>query len=73
MTEETELTPLQQDELHALAGDRTAVIRVVSGLRLYRAAVEKALQAWADGEVDGYHTDELPDALVAAVEEIENE
>jgi hypothetical protein len=37
------LTDLQQDERDAMCGDRAAILRVVGGLRQYRALVEKLL------------------------------
>jgi hypothetical protein len=38
-----ELTPLQRMELKALTRDLGAVVRLVSGLRKYRAAVQEIL------------------------------
>jgi len=59
-----ELTDLQQDELRAAVGDRMAVLRVVSALRLYRAASRRLLDArWGDGAADGYHTSVFADAV----------
>jgi hypothetical protein len=53
MSDET-LTDLQQDERDAMTGNRMAVIRVVSALRQYRAAVGEMLsKRYADGAVDG--------------------
>jgi hypothetical protein len=47
------LTALQEDERDALLLDRGAVVRVVSGLRKYRAEVVKMLGArYWDGEVN---------------------
>ena len=44
------LTPLQQTELHALTGDRLAIIRLVSAVRKYRAiAVEFEAESDAEG------------------------
>lgn len=49
------LTQLQADERAAMLGDRAATLRVVSGLRRYRALVERLLGArYGDGAVDGY-------------------
>ena len=53
---ENKLTPLQHDELAALLLERSAVIRVVSGLREYRKLVEtmrgrcEMHQVWADAD-----------------------
>lgn len=56
MTDE-ELTALQEDERSAICLDRHAVLRIVSALRLYRAASQKLLGAWySDGFVDGAAT-----------------
>jgi hypothetical protein len=50
-----DLTPLQQDELDALCGDRAACLRVVSGLRGYRALVQRLVGArYRDGFVEAY-------------------
>ena len=65
-----ELTNSQENELEALLMmDREAVIRVVSDLRLYRAAVQRLLSCrYSDGEVDGAMMHEF----VCTVEEIED-
>ena len=48
------LTPLQGDEKEAMTLDRAAILRVVSGLRGYRAEVKALLaKRYSDGEVDG--------------------
>lgn len=45
-----ELTPLQQIERDAMCGDRSAVLQVVSGLRGYRALVQKLIdRRYGDG------------------------
>ena len=58
---DTSLTDLQQDERDAMLGNRDALLRVVSGLRKYRALVRKLLG-------DGAH---LPDVSLE-VERIES-
>lgn len=48
-----ELTESQKNELEALAGNHTAIVRVVSDLRQYRAAAKKLLSLrYRDGECD---------------------
>lgn len=44
------LTPLQEDERKALTGDRGAMLRVVSGLREYRAILAELTAARRDGD-----------------------
>jgi len=65
----SDLTELQQDERRALLLERPAVLRVVSALRQYRAAVAKAREMrWGDGALDGCHAG----SLFMAIDEIEN-
>jgi len=62
------LSELQQLERDALTGDRGAIIRVVSGLREYRAAVADALRLGTGG-IDSYCASRLADA-VAEIESV---
>ncbi len=63
------LTELQRTERSALTGDRMAVARVVSALREYRAAVQRALDLrWGDGAIDGA----ISHTLAGTVESIES-
>lgn len=54
-----ELTPLQQDELDAMTGDRQAVLRVVGGLRRYRALFKQLeARSYNNGFTELRHTDD---------------
>lgn len=53
MSNAKDLAPSVTERL-AMAGDRAAVLRVVSALRRYRAAAKTMLaKRYSDGEVDG--------------------
>lgn len=50
----SERTWLQEQERLALCGDRAAVLRVVSGLRVYREEFSRLVdRRWRDGTADG--------------------
>lgn len=64
------LSALQQDELRALTGDRTAVLRIVSALRKYRLAVNQVLsQVPFDGDAPRSVVQELEKEAQAIEEE----
>ena len=63
------LTSSQENEREALLLDRDAVIRVVSDLRLYRAAAKRLISVrWGDGACDGA----CIHAFASQVEDIED-
>lgn len=62
------MTPLQQDERDAMTGDRSALLRVVSGLREYRTLMQRLADArYSDSAVDGVTIQ----ALLSAANHIE--
>lgn len=66
-TKPSELTPLQQLERKAMAGDRAALIHVVSALRGYRAAAALLIERRYDGSGDviGMHANEFKETIEA--------